>query len=60
MRCRVALILLTGVLAAQTPKPDAKGTISGVVKDTSGTPVAEIPELESKASLQITIAPVPI
>jgi hypothetical protein len=42
MRCLVALLLLSGVLAPQTPKPEQKGTIHGVVKDTTGAPVAGI------------------
>jgi protocatechuate 3,4-dioxygenase beta subunit len=42
MRCLVALFFLSGVLAAQTPKPEQKGTIHGVVKDTMGVPVAGI------------------
>ena len=42
MRCIVALLLLAGALAAQTPKPEQKGTIHGVVQDTTGAPVAGI------------------
>jgi len=42
MRCIVALLLLLGALAAQTPTPEQKGTIHGVVKDTTGAPVAGI------------------
>jgi hypothetical protein len=39
MRCIVALLLLSELLAAQTPKPEQRGTIHGVVKDTTGAPV---------------------
>ncbi len=42
MRCLVAFFLLAGVLAAQATKPEAKATISGVVRDTTGAPVPEI------------------
>jgi len=42
MRCLVAFLLLTGILAAQEPKPEAEATISGVVKDTNGAPALEI------------------
>jgi protocatechuate 3,4-dioxygenase beta subunit len=40
MRAGIALVVLTGVLAAQTPKPEPKGAIRGSVKDTTGIPVA--------------------
>jgi protocatechuate 3,4-dioxygenase beta subunit len=42
MRCLVALLFLSGVLAGQTAKPEQKGTIHGVVKDTTGAPIAGI------------------
>ncbi len=42
MRCLVAFLLLAGVMAAQETKPESKATISGVVKDTNGAPVAEV------------------
>jgi len=42
MRCLVAFLLLTGILATQEPKPKAEATISGVVKDTNGAAVLEI------------------
>ena len=42
MRYAVALLFLAGALAAQTPKPEPKGAIRGVVKDSTGTPLADI------------------
>jgi len=42
MRCLVALILLAGVLVAQTTTPDSKGAVAGVVKDTTGALVSGI------------------
>ena len=38
MRCGAAVLFLAGVLAAQPSRPDAKGTIRGVLKDTDGIP----------------------
>ena len=38
MRCVAAILLLAGALMAQTPEPTA--TLSGVVKDSNGAPVA--------------------
>jgi len=42
MRCGLALLLLVGVIAAQTPKREPTGTLRGVVKDTSGDPVSGV------------------
>jgi hypothetical protein len=42
MRVWVALLLLAGAACAQTPKADQKGTIHGVVKDTTGAPAVGI------------------
>ncbi|HUI58092.1 MAG TPA: carboxypeptidase-like regulatory domain-containing protein [Bryobacteraceae bacterium] len=42
MRCGLALLFLTGVILAQTPKPEPKGAIRGVVRDTAGSPVSGV------------------
>lgn len=42
MRAILILAFLAGALVAQTDQPEPKGTIHGVVRDTSGIPVAGI------------------
>jgi hypothetical protein len=42
MRCVVPLLVLAGMLAAQRPRPEPKGAIRGLVKDTAGVPVSGI------------------
>jgi len=41
MRCAAAFLLVVA-LGAQTPKPETRASIRGVVKDTAGAPVADV------------------
>lgn len=42
MRVAVTIAFLAGILAAQTPEPDPKGAIRGVVRDSAGMPISGI------------------
>ena len=42
MRCVVAILLLSGALTAQTEKTEATATLSGIVRDSNGAPIAGV------------------
>lgn len=42
MRCAITIFVCAGLVAAQTPASDPKGSIHGTVKDSNGAPVAGI------------------
>ena len=55
MRCAVALLSLAGMLAAQTPTPEPKGAIRGLVRDSTGVPVSGISVEAALGDVVLTI-----